>query len=58
MKNYLKRNLFSILIGLMIGIPVSLYAVSHREPAQILVYYDPGQFEQFSVEPEHREPAE
>lgn len=58
MKSYLKKNWFSFLIGCIIGIPFSLYAVSHREPARIPVYYDPGLFEQFSVEPEHTEPAE
>lgn len=58
MKSYLKKNWFSFLIGCIIGIPFSLYAVNHREPAQIPVCYDPGLFEQFSVEPEHREPAE
>ena len=58
MKSYLKKNFFSFLIGCMIGIPVSLYAVNHREPAQIPVCYDSGLFEQFSVEPERHEPAE
>lgn len=58
MKDYLKKNLFSFLIGCIIGIPFSLYAVNHREPAQIPVYYDPGLFEQFSVEPEPIEPVE
>lgn len=58
MKSCLKKNWFSFLIGCIIGIPLSLYAVNHREPARIPVYYDPGLFEQFSVEPEHTEPAE
>lgn len=58
MKNYLKKNLFSFLIGCAIGIPFSLYAVNHREPARIPVYYDPGLFEQFSMEPEQAEPIE
>lgn len=58
MKSCLKKNWFSFLIGCIIGIPFSLYAVNHREPARIPVYYDPGLFEQFSVEPEHTEPAE
>lgn len=58
MKSYLKKNLFSFLIGCIIGIPFSLYAVNHKEPATILVHYDPGLFEQFSVEPEHNEPPE
>ena len=58
MKSYLRKNLFSFLIGYIIGIPFSLYAVNHREPATIPVHYDPGLFEQFSVEPEHHEPAE
>lgn len=58
MKSYLKKNLFSFLIGCIIGIPFSLYAVNHREPATIPVHYDSGLFEQFSVEPEHNEPPE
>lgn len=58
MKSCLKKNWFSFLIGCIIGIPFSLYAVNHRESARIPVYYDPGLFEQFSVEPEHTEPAE
>lgn len=58
MKSCLRKNWFSFLIGCIIGIPFSLYAVNHREPARIPVYYDPGLFEQFSVEPEHTEPAE
>lgn len=44
--------MFSFLIGCLIGIPVSLYAVNHREPATIPVYYDPGLFTQFSEQPE------
>lgn len=58
MKSYLKKNLFSFLIGCIIGIPFSLYAVNHREPTTIPVHYDPGMLEQFSVEPEHNEPPE
>lgn len=58
MKSYLKKNLFSCLIGCIIGIPFSLYAVNHRELITIPVHYDPWLFEQFSVEPEHHEPAE
>lgn len=58
MKNYLKKNFFSFLIGCMIGIPFSLYAVNLREPATIPVHYDPRLFEQFSVEPEHHEQTE
>lgn len=58
MKSYLKKNWFSFLIGCIIGIPFSLYAVNHREPTHIPVYYDPGLFEQFSIEPERTEPAE
>ena len=52
--NYLKRNLISIAIGCIIGIPLSLYAVNHREPATIPVYYDPMIFQQyeFNVVPE------
>lgn len=55
MKSYLKRNIVSFLIGCAIGLPVSIYAVNHREPATIPVYYDPGLFEQFSVETESTE---
>ncbi len=58
MKSYLKKNLFSFLIGCIIGIPILLYAVNHREPVQIPVYYDPGLFEQFSVDTEPPEPAD
>ncbi len=58
MKSYLKKNLFSFLIGCIIGIPISLYAVNHREPVQIPVYYDPGLFEQFSVDAEPSEQEE
>ena len=58
MKNYLKKNFVSFLIGCIIGIPFSLYAVNHQESAAIPVYYDPGLFEQFSVELEQPEPVE
>ena len=58
MKNYLKKNFVSFLIGCVIGLPVSIYAVNHQEPATIPVYYDPGLFEQFSVDPEQPEPTE
>ena len=58
MKNYLKKNFVSFLIGCVIGLPVSIYAVNHQEPATIPVYYDPGLFEQFSVESEQPEPTE
>lgn len=58
MKNYLKKNFVSFLIGCIIGIPFSLYAVNHQEPVTVPVYYDPGLFEQFSVEPEPPEQTE
>jgi spore germination cell wall hydrolase CwlJ-like protein len=44
--NYLKKNFVSILIGCVIGIPVSLYAVNHQEPSTIPVHYDTELFEQ------------
>lgn len=46
MINYLKKNFVSILIGCVIGIPLSLYAVNHQEPATIPVHYDAELFEQ------------
>jgi len=46
MINYLKKNFVSILIGCGIGIPLSLYAVNHQEPATIPVHYDTELFEQ------------
>lgn len=56
MKNYLKKNLFSFLIGCVIGFPVSIYAVQHREPVTVAVYH--GQFEQFTVNTEQNEQIE
>lgn len=46
MINYLKKNIVSILIGCVIGIPLSIYAVNHQTPATIPVYYDSEMFEQ------------
>lgn len=46
MINYLKKNIVSIIIGCIIGIPLSLYAVNHQTPATIPVYYDSEMFEQ------------
>ena len=49
MINYLKKNIVSILIGCIIGIPLSIYAVNHQTPATIPVHpvhYDAEQFEQ------------
>lgn len=46
MINYLKKNIVSILIGCIIGIPVSLYAVNHQEPETVIVYHDSTTFEQ------------
>jgi len=48
MISYLKKNLLSFVIGCLIGLPISIYAVNHQTPATIPVYYDPGLFEQFS----------
>ena len=56
MKNYLKKNFVSFLIGCAIGLPVSMYALDHQEPAAFPVYYGPELFEQFSVESEQPEP--
>ncbi len=48
MINYLKKNVLSFIIGCLIGLPLSLYAVNHQTPSTIPVYYDPGLFEQFN----------
>lgn len=46
MINYLKKNFVSFLIGCVIGIPLSVYAVNHKEPSTIPVHYDTELFEQ------------
>lgn len=48
MIDYLKKNVLSFIIGCLIGLPISLYAVNHQTPSTTLVYYDPGLFEQFN----------
>ena len=48
MINYLKKNIASLVIGCILGIPIALYAVNHQEPATIPVYYSSEVFEQFS----------
>ena len=60
MINYLKKNIVSILIGCIIGIPLALYAVNHQEPATTPVHYDSGLFEQFeqTEQPEKSEADE
>jgi spore germination cell wall hydrolase CwlJ-like protein len=50
MINYLKKNIASVLIGCIIGIPISLYAVNHRSPSTMPVYYDAGLFNQANAE--------
>lgn len=50
MINYLKKNIVSILIGCIIGIPISVYAVNHQEPSTIPVHYDAELFEQIEQE--------
>lgn len=56
MINYLKKNILSFLIGCIIGIPLSLYAVNHQTPATIPVQYEVIRIEQH-IEPiaEHDE---
>ena len=60
MINYLKKNIVSILIGCIIGIPLALYEVHHQEPATTPVHYDSGLFEQFeqTEQPEKSEADE
>lgn len=52
MITYLKKNALSFLIGALIGLPISTYAVHHQEPSTIPVYYDAGLFEQFNEQTE------
>ena len=52
MITYLKKNALSFLIGVLIGLPISLYAVHHQEPSTLPVYYDAGLFEQFNEQTE------
>lgn len=49
---YLKKNIFSFIIGCALGIPISLYAVNHQTPSKMPVYYDSGLFEQFNEQTE------
>lgn len=58
MISYLKKNLLSFIIGCLIGLPLSLYAVNHQTPSTIPVYYDPGLFEQFNEDVEQIEQVE
>lgn len=48
MITYLKKNIFSFIVGCALGIPISLYAVNHQTPSKMPVYYDSGLFEQFN----------
>lgn len=52
MITYLKKNIFSFIVGCALGIPISLYAVNHQTPSKIPVYYDSGLFEQFNEQTE------
>lgn len=52
MITYLKKNIFSFIVGCAFGIPISLYAVNHQTPSKIPVYYDSGLFEQFNEQTE------
>ena len=61
MINYLKKNFVSILIGCVIGIPLSIYAVNHQTPATIPVHpvhYDAEQFEQAEQPEQHEQPEQ
>lgn len=52
MITYLKKNIFSFIVGCALGIPISLYAVNHQTPSKMPVYYDSGLFEQFNEQTE------
>lgn len=55
---YLKKNIFSFIVGCALGIPISLYAVNHQTPSKMPVYYDSGLFEQFNEQIEIMESNE
>lgn len=58
MITYLKKNIFSFIVGCALGIPISLYAVNHQTPSKMPVYYDSGLFEQFNEQIEIMESNE
>ena len=66
MRRYtLKENLLSALIGVVIGVPISLYAVNHQTPSEELVvirdnpepiYYEIEEIEEEIIEEEKEPP--
>ena len=58
MITYLKKNIFSFIVGCALGIPISLYAVNHQTPSKMPVYYDSGLFEEFNEQIEIMESNE
>ena len=58
MITYLKKNIFSFIVGCALGIPISLYAVNHQTPSKMPVYYDSGLFEEFNEQIEIMESYE
>ena len=58
MTTYLKRNTLSILIGVLVGLPLSLHAVHQQNPSPVPAYHELVLVEQFSVKTEQTELAE
>lgn len=52
MIGYLKSNIFSIILGLFMGLLVSIYAVNHQTEVKLPVCYDPVLFEQCNEQTE------
>ena len=52
MITYLKRNTLSILIGVLVGLPFSLYAVHQQNLSPVPTYHELVLVEQFSVKTE------
>ena len=55
MKNYLKKNWFSLVLGVVIGLPLALYANSHHAPATVI--YQP-KCEVYEIEWEYIDESE
>lgn len=55
MITYLKRNTLSILIGVLVGLPLSLYAVHQQRPSPAPIYHELVLIEQFNVKTEQIE---